>query len=57
MTLVRLPGPATPGPAAARAVYPSPAKATKLLFNGDEEWTRCSELIEEAAALARAACR
>lgn len=55
--LVRLSGPLTPGPTAARAAYRSLAAATKLPFKGDEEWTRCGELIEEAAALARAACR
>ncbi|WP_330352092.1 hypothetical protein [Streptomyces chartreusis] len=57
MPLKRLSGPLTPGPTAARAAYRSLAEATKLPFNGDEEWTRCGELIEEAAALARAACR
>ncbi|MFF5968299.1 hypothetical protein ACFY64_32160 [Streptomyces collinus] len=55
--LLRLSGPLTPGPTAARAAYRSLAEATRLPFKGDEEWTRCGELIEEAAALARAACR
>lgn len=55
--LLSLAGPTTPGPTAARAAYRALAEATQLPFKGDEEWTRCAELIEEAAALARAACR
>ncbi|MGC9479056.1 hypothetical protein ACP4I1_33580 [Streptomyces sp. WG4] len=39
------------------AAYRALAEATKAPFNGDEERTRCGELIEEAGALAQAACR
>lgn len=44
-------------PRGCSAAYRALAEATKVPFNGDEEWTRCGEVIAEAAALARAACR
>lgn len=50
-------GPMTPGAAAARAAYRTLAEATRVPFDGDQEWTLCAELIEEAAALARAGCQ
>ncbi|MEV7684483.1 hypothetical protein [Streptomyces bungoensis] len=50
-----LDGPDAPQQASAREACRTLAKAAKMPCDGDEDWTACADLIEEAAALARAA--